>query len=563
LFIILLSLFNSAVEVIGLAFILPVIYLIKSPEKVSQNNLFKSIYQKLYFLNSEEEFVIFLVTLLPVVFIVKNIISVYISFLQNKFVNNTAVEQITFQYKQALNKKYIYFKEENSNFILRDIATIPTDFAIGVLLPLINLLTEIFVMLFIIVGVAIYSFKVFCLLILILSPVIIIFYNSIKNKIEKMGNEVNNIRAGAFKTIFEAIFGIEDVKLYNKENYFINRSIMPLSYLHNIYTKLNVLKAIPVKLIETTAVISIVIIFYSLNNNPNSSEKLISILIVFATASFRLLPSLNRIMSSLIDIKNKKYVFDILKDFDFDSKKENKIITENICFNQSINIKNISFQYSKNENLIQELNIKIKKGETTGIIGESGSGKSTLLRIILGFLNPSYGKILIDEVELNESNFHLFRKKIGLVQQDFYLLDSSIAENIAFGEEQNEINFAKLSKVIKQAKLDNLITKLPKKEFTKIGEFGSNLSGGQKQRIAIARALYKNAEILLFDEATSSLDNDTEKEIIETLKEIKDNNLTIIMIAHRTSSLKYCDNIYEMKNGKIVNEYSYEQLLNS
>ena len=551
LFIILITLTNSIIEVVGLAFILPVIYLINSPEKVTKNEYLNFIYEHLPFLNNENEFIVFLVILLPFVFIGKNLISLIISYSQNKFINNIAVDLIAKQYNKTFDKSYMYFKNTNSNFILRDIASIPTDFANGILLPLINMITELFVTIFIITGIALFNFKVFCLLILILTPITVLFYISVKNKIGKMGNEVNEIRSSTYKTMFEAIFGIEEVKLYNKEKYFISRSLAPLKYLHNIYIRLNVFKAVPNKLIETVAVLSIVVIFFTFYLTSDSLEHLISILILFATASYRLMPSFNRIMSSIIDIKNKSYVFDILENFDTPANINRKTNEKELKIKSSIKIEKVNFGYSTEMMIFKELSLTIKKGENIGIIGESGSGKSTILKLILGFVPILYGKILVDDIILSEKNIHLFRQKIGLVQQDFYLLDSTLAENIAFGEDKQNINVKKLQSVIKLAQLDNFINQLPEKEFTKIGEFGGNLSGGQRQRIAIARALYKNAEILLFDEATSALDNKTEKEIIETINNLKDKEYTIIMIAHRKSSLKFCDNIYEIKNGQI------------
>ena len=183
-------------------------------------------------------------------------------------------------------------------------------------------------------------------------------------------------------------------------------------------------------------------------------------------------------------------------------------------------------------------------------MGESGGGKSTFLKILSGLLSPNSGRLLVDKKVINKENVKQLRNIIGFVKQDFYLLDSSLAENIAFGNNLTEIDYEKLHRIVKISQLTSVVEKLKFGVKTNIGEFGNNLSGGQRQRIAIARALYNDAEILIFDEATSALDDDTESDIIDTINQLS-NNLTIVMVAHRKSSLKFCDKIYEINNGTI------------
>ena len=375
------------------------------------------------------------------------------------------------------------------------------------------------------------------------------FYKLIKSKISKIGNEINEVRSKTFKTIFEAIYGIEEVKLKAKEEYFIKRSSGPLSYLHSIYTTLNTLKNIPNKIIETIAVLAIALLYFIFNYyNKGDLSSLISTLIIFATAAYRLMPGINRMLVAIIDIKNKSYVFKtLLTDFENnDYTKESK----NLIFNNKIQFENIKFSYEEEANIIDNFSLIINKGDKIGIIGESGSGKSTFLKILTGLIYPDAGTFFVDNQKVSKINIASFRKKIGYVKQDFYLLDTTLAENIAFGESLKEIDLTKLNKVIKLSMLSDLVKGLGRGVNTNIGEFGANLSGGQKQRIAIARALYKEAEILIFDEATSALDDETETEVIETINSLSD-NLTIIMVAHRKTSLRYCDKIYEIKKGQI------------
>ena len=216
-------------------------------------------------------------------------------------------------------------------------------------------------------------------------------------------------------------------------------------------------------------------------------------------------------------------------------------------FNHHLKLQDVDFQYATSQDFIlKDYSLSIKKGSVTGITGPSGSGKTTLMNILLGFIQPTKGKFFIDNEELTVAHIEAYHKKVGYVQQQVYIIDATLLENIAFGIEVDQIDTAKVEDVLKKASLWDLVSKLPQGINEMIGENGSKLSGGQRQRLGIARALYVVAEILFFDEATSSLDDETEKEITESIKKLSDGRLTIIIIAHRLTTLKYCDRIIKI-----------------
>tara|TARA_B100000035_G_C20998462_1_gene553666 strand:- start:735 stop:1634 length:900 start_codon:yes stop_codon:yes gene_type:complete len=280
---------------------------------------------------------------------------------------------------------------------------------------------------------------------------------------------------------------------------------------------------------------------------------IVSILGLFAAAAFRLMPSLTRIMNSIQKIIYNRPAIDVIyKEFqDFDgnlSVKNND--KSKIQFSEKIDFNNVSFKYSgSNKLILDNIKFSIDAGSIIGIIGESGSGKTTLINLLLGLLKPTDGSIKIDNLNMLQ-NLSAWQNHIGYVPQDVYLIDDTIRKNIAFALPESRINNAALELAIKKSKLDKLINNLEKGYNTQIGEFGDRLSGGQKQRISIARALYSNPKVLIFDEFTNSLDNETEKKIIDEIINFK-RDKTVIMIAHRLSTLKSCDSIFKIENGKI------------
>ena len=273
----------------------------------------------------------------------------------------------------------------------------------------------------------------------------------------------------------------------------------------------------------------------------------------FALGTQRLLPQVQSIYGSWSGVSSAiGQLDDFLK---LVERKNHKNIFKNISplnFENKIELKNVSFKYKGTKNYIfQNINLNIYKGDIIGIIGSTGQGKSTLIDILMGLLEPIKGKLLVDKKNIYEKdNLTSWRKSISHVPQEFYISDNTIKENIALGEPLSEINIQKIKEVIDLTQLTSYLEKLPYGLDTIIGEKGSKLSGGQKQRIAIARSLYKNKQLLILDEATSAIDERTERKILKTIKNLS-NNLTIILITHRKKSLSICNRILKLENGII------------
>ncbi len=313
------------------------------------------------------------------------------------------------------------------------------------------------------------------------------------------------------------------------------------------------IRQVPRFYLELLSVISLVVFIYLLLLNNQELDSIMITLGVFVGATFRLLPSINRILSSLQNIKYYKSSLDIIS-FELEgAEKEikNKELDANIIyFNKSLELKDISFCYEENKPILDKINLKIDKGDLVGIIGQSGAGKTTLINIIVGLLAKDSGKIFLDDKQLGKANINLWRNKVGYVPQDVYLTDDTIENNIAFGIEKNKINSKNIENAIEQSQLKTFIDQLPNGKNTIVGERGVQISGGQRQRIGIARALYNDAELLILDEATSALDVETESQFIEAVLNLKGNK-TVLIITHRLSTIENCDKIFKIEKGEI------------
>jgi ABC-type bacteriocin/lantibiotic exporter with double-glycine peptidase domain len=379
-----------------------------------------------------------------------------------------------------------------------------------------------------------------------------IWQKFISHKLKKISVLRSEYDSLLFKQIQESFLGIKDIKMYGRETSCLKNFENNLLDLKFIKTKFTIIMNLPKVYIELIAiscfVFLILISIYFLNNLNN----LIPNLALFAAAAFKLIPSLNRLIISSQNIKyGQTALNNIINDIETNTFSNEKINSQlkQIEFLEKINICNISYFYDNKKIILDNINFEIKKGETIGIIGQSGSGKTTFVDILSGLIPPTSGRITSDNIDI-QKNIRNWQDQIGYIQQNTYLMNDSIKNNIAFGLNNLEINDLHLKNSINISQLDDLVNELPLGIETAIGERGIKLSGGQRQRIGIARAIYKNPKILIFDESTNSLDSETEKKILDNFKKFKDDK-TIIIISHNRESLKQCNKIIKIEKGTL------------
>jgi ABC-type multidrug transport system fused ATPase/permease subunit len=550
---------NSLLEMVGLAAFLPLFSVILQPGVIHTHYILKPIYDTLGF-TSDNQFILALAGLIVLAIVVKNTVSLFIVRTQAKF-SLSLYQYLSNRLHQIYySKGFPFFKKTNSNVILRNINGIPSQFANQMVLPMFNFLNELMILLLILTGLLLYDAKAIFLLAITILPIFLLFYNWVKGRSLRLEKEVNTIAPKLGQSIFQTIHGFADVEITNTQQRFRNKIAEFIERLVQLSIKRTVYNAAPTKVIETGMVITIfAITIYGLYFLPDRAG-LTALLGIFALAAYRILPSVNRIMLALISIKGYQFTFDVINEVI--GFTPTKTVSEKIVFEQAIHINNLSFRFPDSENnVLNHINLTINKGESIGFIGTSGSGKTTLMNLLLGFWQPTEGVISIDGTKLSTSTLPSWRDRIGYVQQEVYIIDASVAENVAFGLTIEEIDNDKLQRVLQQASLWEFVQSLPDKTNTNIGERGTRLSGGQRQRVGIARALYAGADVLFFDEATSALDTQTEEEITESIRSLADGNLTLIIIAHRKSTLKYCTRIVKIEKGNIQGEMKYNDLL--
>jgi HlyD family secretion protein len=369
----------------------------------------------------------------------------------------------------------------------------------------------------------------------------------------------------------EGFGGIKDTLLLGRQSIFIRRFAAASNRFARSQGNTQVLAQVPRYMLELLAYGSIIsLILYLLITANSNLAQILPILSIYALAGFKLLPSLQHLYSSLSQIRGNLSSFNNLK-LDLEESKELsfndsagfKISSpKKMKFKKALELESISFAYPGIANqAIENLNITIPKNHIIGIIGQSGSGKSTLVDLMLGLIEPNAGKLKVDGIDIYE-NRRAWQNLLGYVPQNIFLADASIRENIAFGLPDELINNQKIQDAVRLSMLDDFINSLPDGINTIVGERGVQLSGGQCQRIGIARALYENSEVLLMDEATSSLDGITEQFIMESIKRLHGKK-TIILVAHRLATVRNCDTIFLLQDGKLIDHGTYEALLES
>jgi ATP-binding cassette subfamily B protein len=366
------------------------------------------------------------------------------------------------------------------------------------------------------------------------------------------------------KSMQEGLGGIRDILLDGTQQYFCETFSKQDLIVRKSTVKVSLITSTPNIVIQTAGIagIAILVAILSNGNGINSSLPMMGAL---ALGYLRISPAIQTVYTNWVLIKNGQVNINLVINFLHEARLSNvlKNQTHPMNFSNEIKLKNVSFRYSNNSPfVIEDLNFVIKKGERIGLVGKTGSGKSTLCDIMMGLLNVSSGSLQIDDVFVNQSNMRSWQNHIAHVPQVIYLSDGTIAENIAFGVSKENIDYGKVELAAQKAQIAETISSLEYGYQTFIGERGVRLSGGQRQRLGIARALYKEADVIFLDEATSALDDETESDLISAIEGL-DNDLTIIMVAHRLTTLKNCSRILELSKGELIQHNSYQMFMES
>lgn len=548
-----LSLIAGTLEFIGIALIYPFIMLIIQPESV---NLAK-------YIKIENSFVSGLLIGLCVllIFILKNAFIIFSQYVQTKFTTNWRQEMVCKFMKYYIYAPYKLTMQTSTNDKLYVLGTLCGQSVDGFMMRVLNLFTNI-VIIFMVIALLMIKFPIPAIITVVFVCITIFIQNKFfKRKTSEIAKVLADKSLKYQTALLENLNNIKEIKILSSENKFYNKFVKTGNELKKIQANQRFYSAIPPYIVEILVVSALLLMACILSiQNVNNNSGLIASFAIVVAALFRIAPALNRIQSAVIAINtSRNFVKKLNAQHDKYDYVVNSVpqVSNNIPFNNCIKFENVRFSYNAEKEVIKNVSFEIKKGDFIGIIGLSGAGKSTLADVLTGLLPINSGKILVDELELNDKNFAQFRRLIGYVPQQINVLDKSFKENVAWGFE--EVDDEKVIKALKDAQIFDVVDGFPNGINSTVLVGSNGLSQGQKQRLAIARALYRNPEILILDEATSSLDVQVENEITEMLTQLSTKK-TIISIAHRLSTLKACNKLIYMKDGQIVDIGTFEEL---
>ncbi len=556
----LLMILGAFLEAFGISLIIPLVGTLLSDDFEIPNQIlfFIPILAEI----SEEEMITYAVSAFVLFYFLKSIYLIFLVYVQSRYIYSIQQNISTRLYKTYLDQPYSFHLKRNSGEIISNTITESMQFALGLIGPIIYIITDILIILCISI-LLLYVEPIGALSVMTLFSLgACCLYLISKNRSAEWGEKRQENEVIRIKSAQQGLNGIKEVKLHGFEDIFSEFFSKSTKISLNSGMKQTALQGVPKVFFELLTVLSISVLIYILFSSGMTSSELISTLGVFALAAFKLLPSVARLVTNIQALKFATPVINKIKN---ELKLESKILTKDttakLSFKKNISIKNLSFKYEDAENYaLNDINTDIKAGQSIGIVGSSGAGKSTLVDSILGLLLPTKGNIKIDDVILDSNNLSSWQKNIGYVSQSIYLLDDTYKKNIGFGLSNQEIDESKLNNAIKLSQLHEFIKTLPDGVNSSVGESGVRISGGQQQRIGIARALYNNPSVLVLDEATSALDNDTEKDVMGAINNIQGDK-TIIIIAHRLSTVQNCDLIIELDNGRIVKKGTPDEML--
>lgn len=538
----------------------PFISFVSNPNKILEVDLLRKT-SNFFNIQQTERLFLFISFLFLMIIFLSGFIKIFSIKIINDFNGDLKIELGKKLYKEILYRDYEYHLSTNSSQLISSQIQ-QLDSSLVVISQFMRMSLSVLSILGITTSLFIIDFRIVFFIITLSSLFYLIASISTKKYVDLYGKIIFETRKNIIRIVQESLGFIRQIILDDSHKFFIKEydknNIENILASNKSATISEVPRYIMESLILSVLVISIIFMYLSGIDFNNYLSKSVA----FILGLQKLLPLFQKTFSSLYTIRQEKLsVYSVVKLLEESKKYKNNSrdkLVNIFEMKNKIKLENISFSYKENQ-VLENINLEIKRGEVIGIVGKTGTGKSTFIDIMLGLIKPNSGNIFIDGNKMNSNLFRRFRLSVSSVPQDYFLLDRSIEENIVFGKSKSRIDYSLLNKVVNISMLRELINSLRNGLKTFVGENGVNLSGGQKQRLAIARALYKKHSLLILDEATSSVDSETEKNILRNIINNDPKN-TVIMIAHRLQTLENCDYILEIKNKKLIkyqniNEY--------
>lgn len=561
---VIMMLIGAVLETAGVGMVIPVMQMVLDEKAVAKNKYLQVLCDILHIAHDDNRTLIIVTMLaLIMIFVLKNIFLFFQQKAQFKFVYTNQFATSRRMMINFMQRPYEYYLNADTSVIQRSI-TSDVNNMYGLILSLLQLFSEgiVFVCL---VGVSfVTDIWMTITVTVVLVAALVVIMCVLKPIMKKAGEENQDYYSGLYKWIDQSVMGVKEIKIANKENYFINEYAKCGAGYVNAVQRYNLYNATPRLLIETLAIAGM--IFYMMFQlvRGTAVTDIMPQVMALGVAAMRLIPCANRINNHLTSISYFEPFFMGVSDnlqeeirdesINYDeSAYRKKVEVEKLNIEEKIELKDIVYKYPNTEVFIfDHANMEIPIGQAVGIVGTSGAGKTTVVDILLGLLRVQQGQILADGVEVRE-HYQSWLKNIGYIPQTIFMIDSTIRKNVAFGFADEDIDDEKVWRALKEAQLDEFVKGLPEGLDTSIGERGIRISGGQRQRIGIARALFEDPEVLVLDEATSALDNETEAAIMDSINRLHGKK-TLVIIAHRLQTIEKCDMVYRVEHGKVSRE---------
>lgn len=553
---------RSVLDFAGLAALLPVLMLVLEPDGIRADSLLGHLYRWGGF-ESTRHFTLVLCLAIFSIIVLKNGINLWLGHWQNRYLMELyryfSERLFTAYYRRGL----LFMKQSNTSDLGMEVNYVCYAFALQVLAPLLSMAGEAVLLLLLFAALIAYSPLTATLLLLCFLPVVWLYVRLVRGKLETYGQAENQAKRRQGRIVYETFKGYPEIEINQAFPFIRSQFREGLASVAAARERTEIMLRIPMYLVEAGVAGSIALLVV-VNKDMESLRLLFG---VFTVAALRMLPAIRSLLNGWAQVKNSSYTVEIIAPAVEEESPEPQLDEAlsppagevaagdaaqgggNAFFSRQVEVCNLSFSFLPGQPVINRLSFSFRKGERIGIRGASGAGKTTLFNLLLGFYPPATGEIKVDGRPLTAANRREWQRLTGYVPQEVFIIDGTLAENIALGVPPDQIDRTRIEHLLKQVQLQSFAASLPQGIDTRVGEAGSRLSGGQKQRIGIARALYKRAEVLFFDEATSALDTATEQEITSAIRSLSDTHreLTILIIAHRESSLTFCDRIIEIK----------------